>query len=110
MGANLDLFHAALEVPLEQRDGFVEAACGADHPLREGVKSLLVSHLQSAGPQRPEQVLLAESGGQTFRPRFSAGTALGRFEILEFLVAGGISEVYRARDARLGTDRCAEVL
>ena len=27
---------------------------------------------------------------------------LGRFEILEFLGAGGISEVYRARDSRLG--------
>jgi serine/threonine protein kinase len=49
-----------------------------------------------------------------YTPRFpmslTAGTVLGQYEILAPLGAGGMGEVYRARDTRLHRDVAIKVL
>ena len=42
--------------------------------------------------------------------QFSPGTKLGPYEIISPLGAGGMGEVYRARDTRLGRDVAIKVL
>ena len=39
-----------------------------------------------------------------------AGTRLGHYEVISFLGAGGMGEVYRAKDTKLGREVAIELL
>jgi serine/threonine protein kinase len=43
-------------------------------------------------------------------PSLSSGTRLGRYEIRSQIAAGGMGEVYRARDPRINRDVAIKVL
>ena len=114
-----DICHAALERDAADRTSFVTSACGGDEALRREVEALL-AHAESA-----EGFLVAPIGelaahvfaGADASKLGNAGPAagfigrqVGTYQILSRLGAGGMGEVYRARDAKLGRDVAIKVL
>jgi predicted ATPase len=94
-----EILEKGLRLAAEERPGYLESACGSDADLRSEVESLIASHEEAGsqflGAAAPEVLRLAP-------PRtLASGTKLGPYEIIGLLGAGGMGEVYRARDVRL---------
>ena len=101
---------AALDREAHERAAFVAAACGRDDALRQEVESLL-AHAQTA-----EGFLAAPIGevaAHVLADEHAAslvGRQIGPYTILSRLGAGGMGEVYRARDTKLGRDVAIKVV
>ena len=96
-----DVLEKALELAPSDRSAFLNQACSSDPSLRQEVETLLASSddMRSSFLQ------------PTLSPvTFAVGTKVGDYEVKSLLGAGGMGEVYRARDARLGRDVAIKVL
>ncbi|MGO9274283.1 MAG: protein kinase domain-containing protein [Terriglobia bacterium] len=97
-----EVLYEALQLPPERRPAFVDRACSTDHSLRREVESLLASSEEARSsflePTPAPLVTLAK------------GTRLDEYEIEALEGSGGMGEVYRARDLRLGKDVAIKVL
>jgi serine/threonine protein kinase/Tol biopolymer transport system component len=95
------VLYEALELPPEQRAEFLDRVCSGEDSLRREVDSLL-----SSGDHSCSNFL------QSSKPRvpLSSGTKLGHYEVQLLLGAGGMGEVYRGHDPRLGRDVAVKIL
>jgi len=112
-----EVFQDALDRPPNERAQWLRGRCGDDSALQAEVESLLATHEQAgsfaeqpalAGVRRdvPEPPSSASDVHRAVRP----GDRLGVYEIQAFVGAGGMGEVYRARDTRLDRSVAIKVL
>jgi Tol biopolymer transport system component len=106
------LYHAALALDESERTAFLRDASGADEPLRREVESLLAyasgaeSFMQAPAIEAVERARIqSDTMSQPL-----VGQRLGPYEIRSLLGAGGMGDVYRARDTKLGRDVAIKIL
>src|SRR5262245_51871364 len=103
------IYDAALEVAEAERSAFVQQSCDGDADLRREVESLLAYDKQAQQfIDRPALQLAAEKLASD--PPSLVGRKLGPYQILGVLGAGGMGEVYRAKDTRLDRSVAIKVL
>src|SRR5262249_11184923 len=99
-----DLYHQASELHKSQRDTFLRDACGGDDSLRREVGSLLGYESRAESLMQKPAIDLAARSLAGERQREREGQRIGHYTILSLVGAGGMGEVYRARDAKLNRD------
>jgi Tol biopolymer transport system component/predicted Ser/Thr protein kinase len=98
-----ELYHRALERVPEERGAFVQGACRGDRDLQREVESLL-ERAEQAGSFLETSALAASAA------RLTPGAALGPYQVLGLLGAGGMGKVYKARDGRLDRTVAIKIL
>ena len=101
------LLEQALEQPPEEREAFVANAAQDNAVLRDEVLSLLKAQSQAAqfmerSAMKVAAHALADDSRLTTVITTLVGQELGNYQIEKLLGAGGMGEVYLARDTKLG--------
>ena len=100
-----EVFADARALPANLRPAYLAVACGGNEALRREVESLLASDTHAKSFLETPAVLLADTGAKRLE-----GQRVGPYQITSWIGAGGMGEVYRARDTRLGRDVAIKIL
>jgi hypothetical protein len=99
------VFHQALEYSPETKREFLDWVCGGNSELRRQVELLLEGHAR-AESFRDEPDLAATATPDAAK----TPSGFRQFRIVSLPGAGGMGEVYRAHDTKLGRDVASKVL
>ncbi len=90
-----ELFEQALELPVEERQAFLDAACGDDEELRADIEVLLRADERNSelSDQPPDLGVVVDSDMQLI------GTTIGGWRLIERVGVGGMGSVFLAERA-----------
>ena len=104
------LFHDALERPAGERAAFLDQSCAGDESLRREVNALLDSPATANRFLDRDALEVAAGLVSVSQMPVLSGRRLGVYQLQERIGSGGMGEVYRAHDTRLGRDVAIKIL
>jgi eukaryotic-like serine/threonine-protein kinase len=105
-----EIFGDALELTPEKRQLFLDKACAADESLRREVESLIAStEKESLFMEEPAVGKVAEMFDEA-KKNGRIGERFNHYEIIKQIGAGGMGEVYLARDKKLDRKVAVKIL
>ena len=108
-----NVFDRAASLPPQDRAAFLAHACGDNVALRREVERLLAADARAGSVFSGDSSDGGSGSGASTsgeRPGLTAGARLGPYVVVSALGAGGMGEVYKARDTRLDRSVAIKVL
>lgn len=113
------IFERALALKAEERDAYLKEWCGKDESLRREVELLIQSHQKASeenfisghAVEKVASLLNAdEQEADDEKEQLTEGQEFGHYRVIQRIGAGGMGEVYLAKDSRLDRTVALKIL